>query len=253
MIEPSEHVDEIDSFSGYKIGVIVDNNDPLKLSRVRVEIPEWRGIPTAHIPWACLLQPIELGGSSTLSSHIIPEVGTSVLLTFVNRNTPIVMGVLKDATTHQPKYDKNYPDSYGKEDPNGFTTFTDKVTKTATIVHTTGLSISIDSNKGDITVDMPDNFTWNVVGNIVATITGNTTINTPNCFVESPHIELGTSAVQSVIRGDDFVTWWNATWKTEYDNHTHIGNLGYPTLGPSATTPLSVDPQSTLSSNTYTV
>ncbi len=59
------------------IGTVVDRNDPLKLGRIRVRIPEIYGdIPVAHIPWAN--PSATFGGGSDSGMFMIPPDGAKV-------------------------------------------------------------------------------------------------------------------------------------------------------------------------------
>lgn len=65
------------------IGTVVDNNDPLKLFRVRVSIPGLTDqLSNDDLPWYVLNNSISFGKIKGHSSHIIPDVGTEVTISF---------------------------------------------------------------------------------------------------------------------------------------------------------------------------
>lgn len=65
------------------IGTVVDNSDPAKLSRVRVEIPELTAnIAKDHLPWYPINYSVGFGKSGNLSGLIIPDVGSEVTVIF---------------------------------------------------------------------------------------------------------------------------------------------------------------------------
>lgn len=76
-------------------GVVISNKDPMKLGRVKVRIPNIWGtkeqIADEYIPWAKLLSS-SAGADS--GSFIVPEVGSSVYVTFENgdHEFPIIIG-----------------------------------------------------------------------------------------------------------------------------------------------------------------
>lgn len=82
-------------------GLIESNSDdPLKLGRCRVRVlgvhdPDPEKQPVEDLPWAHVLQ---MGGAgSGLGFHSVPEIGTDVLVTFLDPETkqqPIVLGCL---------------------------------------------------------------------------------------------------------------------------------------------------------------
>lgn len=72
-------------------------------------------------------------------------------------------------------------------------------------------------NDGSIQIDAPTNVVINAQN---ATVTA-----TAKMLIDSPDIELGASSVEKILNGETFQTFFN--------QHTHIGNLGYPTGAPN--------------------
>jgi len=100
-----------------KIGVVEDNNDPLKLERCKVRIfgshdEDKTVYPTEDLPWA-----IFLTNSSNISGQgnfFIPNNGDYVAVSFLDpeEQKPIILGVI-------PKFVDSLPDfSEGFSDPN---------------------------------------------------------------------------------------------------------------------------------------
>lgn len=58
------------------------------------------------------------------------------------------------------------------------------------------------------------------VNSETATVTATT-----SAAIVSPLVEIGDGALEKILNGETFQTWFN--------NHTHIGNLGYPTSKPN--------------------
>lgn len=80
-------------------GVIEDNNDPLKLNRVRVRIfgvhpDDTEKVPVTSLPWAEVLGSTMFGLSSGIGISAVPNQGTYVWVFFEgdSHNQPIVFG-----------------------------------------------------------------------------------------------------------------------------------------------------------------
>jgi len=212
----SDLVQIADLLAGYHIGTVTANADPEKRGRVQVETPTMTGLGIS-VPWASIVHPVKLGGSPTLSDFSVPEIGTKVLLIFPNSNpyTPLILGVMQDSSTHQSAFDTNYPNRYGKLDPNGLSVITDKTAKTVTVDHVSGTHIDIDAN-GNVTVTTP--------GTLTATVAGVSTITTPTLTLNGELRVNGGVSVQNDVVTDKGIS---------YNNHTHTGNLGSPTSPPN--------------------
>lgn len=82
----------------YFEGRVVDNNDPLAHSRIKVEIPELtKGIPTEDLPWYILAQPFNTAPNSKTS---IPPVGSRVSVSFPTDD--IYNGIIIFAVVDRP-------------------------------------------------------------------------------------------------------------------------------------------------------
>ena len=170
------------------IGVVMDNEDPHKLQRVKVNIDKlFDGIPKKHLPWYSIKQPVGLGGSKGTSSFSVPEVGSTVSVCFPTENiyTGIIDGIiitnqnnqdLDSYTTSDPiqpsdlsvatsvnqssyigNNKEDYPNSYGFVDSVKNWFRINKVKKSAEFVHSSGSKFKIDSN-GNATLHITGNF-----------------------------------------------------------------------------------------------
>lgn len=73
-------------------------------------------------------------------------------------------------------------------------------------------------NDGSLVIDCPTSVTVNAP---------NATINAATkTVINSPAVEIGSGALEKVLNGETFQTFFN--------EHTHIGNLGYPTSPPNS-------------------
>lgn len=169
-----------DLIGKFFIGIVENNIDPLKISRVQINIPELHtGIPVTNLPWASLISPIFRGALGTAGKLNIPRKGSQLLIVFDNGEnySPIIIGELVSSSSNRSALgDGNYPNVYGFVDENGTEFNVDIITKILTVNHQ-GFKLVIDSS-GNTTSTSP---TWTHNGNFVLNgnqnTSGHTTIN----------------------------------------------------------------------------
>ncbi len=72
-------------FGGILRGVVVDNNDPDKLGRLKIRVPAAYGDqPADSLPWAWPCFPY--GGAKDMCSFALPEIGAGVYVIFQNND-----------------------------------------------------------------------------------------------------------------------------------------------------------------------
>ena len=101
------------------LALVVNNDDPDALCRVKVRIPEIHGeIPEEHLPWAVQFRPVAMGAGANLSGYCVPRLGTTVVVTHHH-------GDIYSPIYHAEPYlglhgigdiRSNYPNSYGWRD-----------------------------------------------------------------------------------------------------------------------------------------
>ena len=133
---------------------VVDNNDPLKAGRVRVQFP-WQEDKGQKTPWIRLIQPHSGAGKGF---YFVPEIGEEVLVGFESQNAekPFVMG------TH---YNGSETSSY-------HTSGNDKK-----VIHTrSGTKIILNDAEGSVFIEDPSGNTYLMDGQ------GNINMNAPKNF-----------------------------------------------------------------------
>ena len=103
--------------------VVVDNNDPNKLRRVKIRIQDLHGtdqdIPDSELPWAIQFRPTLLGGDNELSLTAIPRVGADLIVTHIRGDIyqPAYVFELSHNTNKMVQEgEEDYPDSYVLKD-----------------------------------------------------------------------------------------------------------------------------------------
>jgi hypothetical protein len=138
--------------SGMYIGVCVENNDPLKLGRIKVRVPIIYGnIPIEDLPWA---EPCFPYATEDQSIFFIPEKESFVTVWFLNgsKYKPIwVGGIHRSDSNAVPSICKqNYPKKKVIKTKTGYMYFDDKDYEIK-IEHKNGSEIILKDN-GDIVI-----------------------------------------------------------------------------------------------------
>lgn len=147
---------EEDPYLQSHVGEVLDNNDPLKLKRVKVNIELWGYMTTEELPWVKQAGDGTKGNSPSNSQHDIPEIGSQVRVIFPTGNAedPQYTGV---ETTEENKcslFDEDYPNTYGSKDSAGSFTMTNKRTGITVYQHKSGTNIQMEDD-GTVTLTMP--------------------------------------------------------------------------------------------------
>lgn len=141
-------------------GVVVDNNDPKKKKRVRVDIPGLyvsEGRPEL-LPWALPFGGVGFGSSENADSVHVPEIGSEVCVTFPDKNEQMPyyhIGI--ENHTVWKYFQDNYPDRHGFRDSKNNFDIYDRKDGHWTNNHKSG-NISSVSDKGDEIGYVPGNF-----------------------------------------------------------------------------------------------
>jgi hypothetical protein len=139
-----------DSYDGIYRGKVVDNNDPEKAGKVKVEVyPMFYGITKADLPWAIPAYPIFEGSGSGFGYFAVPKVGTLVYCFFEagNHYQPVYFAEAPSKIHGIPSSSEtNYPDRKVMKTTSGLEFIIDDKDKVITINHPTGTYVQIAGN-----------------------------------------------------------------------------------------------------------
>lgn len=234
------------------IGWVVDNNDPLKLQRIRIRSPIiHRFIDDDCLPWA-----IRIGDNNSIVTGDIkvPVQGTKVIFYYQDNNIefPVYVGspCTQDCAILE-LIETDYPYVYGRIDGSGNLLLINTLRDTVKFVHISGTNLSIDGS-GHINIDVAnfsDNenattihdagITINILGsakiNASESISLNSTdieMNCSNLNINADNLNLKT--IQSTINSNQPLT----LCSTSFNFKTTI--VGYD---PYQSLPIEVDPR----------
>jgi len=125
-------------FEGFYRGKVLDNDDPSKLGRIKIEIYDvFEGIKSSDLPWAVPAMPVFAGAGGGFGYFAVPEVGSFVWCFFecYDMYQPVYFAEATDGVHGLPsERTANYPSR--------------KVIKTKS-----GTVIYIDDSTGDVVID----------------------------------------------------------------------------------------------------
>lgn len=97
-------------------GVVVDNDDPKKLGRIKCTIKNrWEESDTSKLPWVFPILHYFLGGRPDLSFMSVPEIDTELIIIFPfeDEYSPFYVGYWLNENTKSPVFEEDYPESWG--------------------------------------------------------------------------------------------------------------------------------------------
>ena len=197
----------------FYIGVVINNNDPLKLQRIKLRIHDLhRNVSDNALPWC-------LPFTALLSSNVqigqmgpIPTLGSRVYMTYIDDSLyfPVYFGgvvaedrKLDDFTGEDSSLTEDYPNVYGWIDRSGNRFVVNTVKHHLEFTHISGTRINIDGKgytqidiadrevdgsidhntkgltiniKGHLNVNVEEDMNIKVGGNLTYDVTGNTKI-----------------------------------------------------------------------------
>ena len=138
----------------WQVGIVVDNNDPLKQMRVRIRARDiHRQIPDANLPWAvrCFDSP-QGQTSGGVGSISVPVPGSKVWFQFMDDSLfyPVYYGYYNTSDTNNTELQEGYPNAYGYIDKFGNKWFVD-ANNNVEFAHQSGSFIEVSAN-GTVTV-----------------------------------------------------------------------------------------------------
>lgn len=233
-----------EDYSGYFLGTVVSNEDPLNLMRVQVSIPGLYDPSLGPVPWVGPIKDSPFGFGTGYGTYGCPQVGSTVIVEF-QKGDPhrALYQTLPTALCPIPLF--NNPNVWGFQDPIGNYQIYNLATKTYTFFLSSGVQISVDgsgnrttSTKND-TENVNGNWTINVTGNANINVSGNATYKAALHQFNGPVQMDSTLVVDSTVAAGGSITDETSLGNTRtvadmrqvYDTHTHPyndGNTGVP-------------------------
>lgn len=255
LIQKVEH-----RFYGKYRGLVVDNDDPEQLGRLKLKVPSLLGTEVVT-GWAMPCVPY--GGDAKQGFFFIPEVEAGVWVEFEEGDLefPIWVGTFWSKPGGESEVPKPN-DAEGAEEGDVQSPPTRKIIKTLKghtlqmedadgaemvllveakngqvfTLNGSGIKITDGKNGNSVTLDSSGIVVEDKNGNVITMDSAGVTIKSGG------EIKIGDGASEPLVLGNQLKTaldtWINSTFMT----HMHTGNLGAPTTPPLPGAPLVLDP-----------
>jgi len=199
------------------LGEIVDINDPLKEGRAKIRVfGLFDDLDVEDIPWANQINGISFSGTGN-GRLSIPRLGAVVAVKFDGQN--YYRMVYYGEWVSSPDMLEEISESY--EGAHSIIYDVGAEPGPLKIFYTKSKGMNFILGDAKVQLDTQDGGQLRIVIEM-----GEDQIRMENnkVIINSNNIELGEAAIESVIKGNTFQTFFNS--------HTHLGNLGGPTSPP---------------------
>ena len=162
-----------DPFKLKHVGVVVDNNDPEKRKRLKIQIDPWNYLEDADLPWVKPDGDGAVGCSPNETNHRIPEKGAEVTVYFKNYdpNDPVYTGVETTDANKCTLFDEGYPNTYGTKDSAGNYEIVNKETNTTVRQYASGTTVRSEAD-GAMTIETKEGNYIQIDGDGIITLYG---------------------------------------------------------------------------------
>lgn len=188
-MESANNLSQSNVDSAWHVGVVVDNNDPLRLQRIKVNIPNVfnPGVPLVDLPWVGPVQRSPFGVTGKASTVNVPVIGARMVIEFQGHDTNhgLYHGCITHPdhlTTMDPLLLADYPHAYGFFDPLGNVLSVNLKTGSVTFKHNkknkTGQTTLVIDPGGNILITASADYSATVAGSTSIVTKGSTSILT---------------------------------------------------------------------------
>lgn len=149
LIKPVDFMKRNDILSVPQRGIVVDNNDPKKIGRVKCTIPGlFEETDFDKLPWVAPWREAKLGGSPDSSSMAAPELESELAIEFPFKNIyfPFYTGAWVNDLSSIGLFFEDYPESYGSRDTQNTYTKINKAKRYAEFRHTSNTRFRVEKD-----------------------------------------------------------------------------------------------------------
>lgn len=183
------------------LGDVEDNNDPLKLGRLKIRIDLYEDMETNQLPWSAPQTSLFLGNSENTGMLSVPIVGSQVKVFFPTKDIdhPFYKGADLTNNNKTTFFEEDYPNTYGFKDDIGNFFKVNKTQKTLLIQHYTSSNILFDGDK--IVITHADGAVFELLpGNKIKMSTELLEVQATNTNI-SGNLSVGTGATGTITSG----------------------------------------------------
>ncbi len=209
--------------TGYILGTVIDNVDPMGLGRIKVNIPNLFDPAHGEVPWIGPHKKSPFGIGSGYGVYGSPAIGSQVKVKLQGGDAHYGIAEADEYSKANANPKFKDPKTWGFKDPSGNELFVNMDTQDWEFTSSGGITIKKDKD-GNLKVHIPGDSDTEVLGDLNTTVHGN--INTT---VTGDQITTYDGDSATVVNG-------NATLATDNLTITVTGNLNVTASGSAQVT-----------------
>lgn len=184
-IDLNNQVDDTSLKGKLLIGVVVDNNDPLHLDRIRVRVPELYEPERGELPWCLPLKTSIFGQGTGYGVYGVPAIGAKVIIECQDGDDafPVYRNSLLILDDVNAEFDSSQ--KYGFVDPSGNKLLVNLEEQSFTFTHSSG---SVFQFLKDGTVNLNAKTIHTTSETLLSDVSGTATINSNTTNLKSQTI-----------------------------------------------------------------
>jgi hypothetical protein len=186
---------------GYIIGVVTDNNDPLGINRIKVNVPNLFDTNQGDVPWIGPAKKSPFGQGTDYGVYGSPAIGSKVRIRLQNNDPHYGIYEADEYVAADANPTFASPNTWGFKDPSGNQLLVNLETKGWQFTHSSGLMLNYDAD-GNRTSAIPGNEEETISGNETHTVTGTLSISSTGAMSISSQANISiTSSASITISG----------------------------------------------------
>ncbi len=158
--------------TGYIIGTVVDNVDPLGLGRIKVNVPNLFDHNSGDVPWIGPHKKSPFGIGSGFGTYGSPAIGAQVRIKLQDGDPHYGLAEADEYSLPNANPKFKSPQTWGFKDPSGNELFVNMEAQDWQFTHSSGLTLKYDA-QGNLRLHVPKDSTTDIVGVQTETVTGN--------------------------------------------------------------------------------
>jgi len=164
LIRLSEHMVPVKGLSKPLKGIVVDNEDPKKLGRVKCTIAGIMEADKEKLPW--------ITSPYSPSKFDVPEINEELIIEFPYGNVynPFFTGYWHNEANHDTLFDTDYPNSFGIS-KQGFILKYNKTLKKGEFIHPSGTTATLLED-GTLQINIAKDLALVISGKVTQSVTG---------------------------------------------------------------------------------
>lgn len=163
-------------------GIVIDNNDPLGLDRVKCSVPELYNPDIGPIPWIVPIKASMFGQGSGYGSFGVPPVGSTAVIALQENdaNYPVYLGYF----VSMENKNSNSPGVHVLVDKSGSALTVDTNSNELTYKHVSGVTVNMKD--GNLSITANGNNSIDIKGNVDYNVNGSFNIKANSFKVDAP-------------------------------------------------------------------